>query len=108
MFVAEAYTGRAGRYVPREETVRGFKEILEGKHDSLPEQAFFMQGTIDGCRRRGSENGGNGIMSIRVDIVTAERLVFSQDADIVMVPGVEGEMGILPHHETHHDDDQTG
>src|SRR5271157_486299 len=47
MFVAEAYTGRAGRYVPREETVRGFKEILEGKHDALPEQAFFMQGTID-------------------------------------------------------------
>jgi len=38
-------------------------------------------------------------MSIRVDIVTAERLVFSQDADIVMVPGIEGEMGILPHHE---------
>jgi F-type H+-transporting ATPase subunit epsilon len=38
-------------------------------------------------------------MGIRVDIVTAERLVFSQDADIVMVPGVEGEMGILPHHE---------
>jgi F-type H+-transporting ATPase subunit epsilon len=38
-------------------------------------------------------------MNIRVDIVTAERLVFSQDADIVMVPGVEGEMGILPHHE---------
>jgi F-type H+-transporting ATPase subunit beta len=47
MFVAEAYTGRSGRYVAREETVRGFKEILEGKHDSLPEQAFFMQGTID-------------------------------------------------------------
>ena len=47
MFVAEAYTGRAGRYVPREETVRGFKEILEGNHDALPEQAFFMQGTID-------------------------------------------------------------
>jgi F-type H+-transporting ATPase subunit epsilon len=38
-------------------------------------------------------------MTIRVDIVTAERLVFSDDADIVMVPGVEGEMGILPHHE---------
>jgi len=47
MFVAEAYTGRSGRYVAREETVRGFKEILEGKHDALPEQAFFMQGTID-------------------------------------------------------------
>ncbi len=47
MFVAEPYTGRSGRYVPREETVRGFKEILEGKHDALSEQAFFMQGTID-------------------------------------------------------------
>jgi F-type H+-transporting ATPase subunit beta len=47
MFVAEAFTGRQGRYVPREETVRGFREILDGKHDALPEQAFFMQGTID-------------------------------------------------------------
>jgi F-type H+-transporting ATPase subunit beta len=47
MFVAEAFTGREGKYVSREETVRGFKEILEGKHDALPEQAFFMMGTID-------------------------------------------------------------
>jgi F-type H+-transporting ATPase subunit beta len=47
MFVAEAFTGREGKYVAREETVRGFKEILEGKHDTLPEQAFYMMGTID-------------------------------------------------------------
>jgi len=47
MFVAEAFTGRQGRYVPVKETVRGFKEILEGKHDALPEQAFYMMGTID-------------------------------------------------------------
>ncbi len=47
MFVAEAFTGRPGKYVPIEETVRGFKEILEGKHDDIPEQAFFMQGGID-------------------------------------------------------------
>ncbi len=47
MFVAEAFTGREGKYVSREETVRGFKELLEGKHDALPEQAFFMMGTID-------------------------------------------------------------
>ncbi len=46
-FVAEVFTGRPGRYVSREETVRGFGEILEGKHDSLPEQAFYMVGTID-------------------------------------------------------------
>ena len=47
MFVTEVFTGRKGRYVPIEETVRGFKEILEGKHDALPEQAFYMVGTID-------------------------------------------------------------
>jgi len=47
MFVAEEFTGTPGRYVPIKETVRGFKEILEGKHDELPEQAFFMVGTID-------------------------------------------------------------
>ncbi|HOM70665.1 MAG TPA: F0F1 ATP synthase subunit beta [Armatimonadota bacterium] len=46
-FVAEVFTGLAGKYVSREETVRGFKEILEGKHDDLPEQAFYMVGTID-------------------------------------------------------------
>jgi F-type H+-transporting ATPase subunit beta len=47
MFVSEVFTGRPGKYVPIQETVRGFKEILEGMHDSLPEQAFFMVGTID-------------------------------------------------------------
>ncbi len=47
MFVAEAFTGTEGKYVPVKETVRGFKEILEGKHDQLPEAAFYMVGTID-------------------------------------------------------------
>ena len=47
MFVAEAFTGTEGKYVPIKETVRGFKEILEGKHDELTEQAFFMVGTIE-------------------------------------------------------------
>ncbi len=47
MSVAEAFTGREGKYVPIKETVRGFSEILEGKHDALPEQAFYMVGTID-------------------------------------------------------------
>jgi F-type H+-transporting ATPase subunit beta len=55
MFVAEAYTGREGRYVPVKETVRGFKEILEGKHDDLPEQAFYMAGTIDEVVERAKE-----------------------------------------------------
>ena len=47
MFVAEVFTGQEGKYVPIGETVRGFKEILEGKHDALPEQAFYMVGGID-------------------------------------------------------------
>ncbi len=46
-FVASQFTGREGQYVPIAETIRGFKEIIEGKHDGLPEQAFYMQGTID-------------------------------------------------------------
>lgn len=46
-FVSEQFTGIPGRFVPVEETVRGFEEILEGKHDDLPEQAFYMVGTID-------------------------------------------------------------
>ena len=45
--VAEAFTGTPGQYVPLGETVRGFREILEGKHDDLPEQAFYMVGGID-------------------------------------------------------------
>ncbi len=47
MFVAEQFTGLPGKYVPITETVRGFREILEGKHDDLPEMAFYMVGTID-------------------------------------------------------------
>ena len=46
-FVAEQFTGTPGQYVPLNETIRGFKEILEGKHDDLPEGAFYMVGTID-------------------------------------------------------------
>ncbi|HYY73908.1 MAG TPA: F0F1 ATP synthase subunit beta, partial [Solirubrobacterales bacterium] len=46
-FVAEAFTGREGVYVSVADTVRGFREILDGKHDDLPESAFYMKGTID-------------------------------------------------------------
>ena len=46
-FVAEVFTGSPGKYVPLKETVRGFKEILEGKYDDLPEAAFYMVGNID-------------------------------------------------------------
>jgi F-type H+/Na+-transporting ATPase subunit beta len=45
--VAEQFTGMAGRFVKIEDTVKGFREILEGKHDDVPEQAFYMKGTIE-------------------------------------------------------------
>jgi F-type H+-transporting ATPase subunit beta len=46
-FVAENFTGQPGRYVKRQDTIRSFKELIEGKHDALPEQAFYMVGSID-------------------------------------------------------------
>jgi F-type H+-transporting ATPase subunit beta len=45
--VGEEFTGIPGKFVLLEETIRGFKEIVEGKHDDLPESAFYMAGTID-------------------------------------------------------------
>jgi F-type H+-transporting ATPase subunit beta len=59
-YVAERFTGREGRYVPVKETVRGFKEILEGKHDDLPEQAFYMVGGIDEAREQGERMKAEG------------------------------------------------
>ncbi|GFN36199.1 F0F1 ATP synthase subunit beta [Tepidimicrobium xylanilyticum] len=55
--VAEQFTGMKGTYVPVHETVRGFKEILEGKHDHIPEQAFFMVGTIDDALEKAKKLG---------------------------------------------------
>ena len=54
-FVAEAFTGRDGIYVPVAETVRGFREILDGEHDDLPEQAFYMVGTIEDARAKAEQ-----------------------------------------------------
>ena len=54
-FVAEQFTGTPGRYVKLEDTIRGFKEIVEGKHDDLPEQAFYMVGTIEEAVEKGQK-----------------------------------------------------
>jgi len=53
--VAEAFTGRPGKYVPLSETIRGFKEIVEGRHDDLPEEAFFLVGGIDEAVEKAAE-----------------------------------------------------
>ena len=56
--VAEQFTGLEGKYVPLKETIRGFKEILEGKHDSLPEQAFLFVGSIEEAEAKAREVAG--------------------------------------------------
>jgi F-type H+-transporting ATPase subunit beta len=53
MFVAETFTGQPGKFVKLEDTIAGFTEILDGKHDDLPEQAFYMVGTIDEAVAKG-------------------------------------------------------
>jgi len=57
MFVAEQFTGRPGKYTTLAETVSGFREILEGKHDALPEQAFYLAGTIEDVTKNAESMG---------------------------------------------------
>ena len=57
-FVAEQFTGRDGKYVPLQETIRGFAEILDGKHDDIPEDAFLLAGSIDEVIERAKEIAG--------------------------------------------------
>jgi F-type H+-transporting ATPase subunit beta len=57
-FVAEQFTGTPGKYVKLEDTIDGFRQILDGKHDDLPEQAFYMVGTIDEAVQKGREMSG--------------------------------------------------
>jgi F-type H+/Na+-transporting ATPase subunit beta len=77
-FVAEQFTGTPGEYVKLEDTIRGFREIIEGKHDDLPEQAFYMVGTIESAvakaRRIGGEDAGEqeDTNADAVDAVEAE------------------------------------
>jgi len=56
-FVAEQFTGRSGEYVPVEETVRSFRELVEGEHDEIPERAFYMQGSIEQVMKEAKGSG---------------------------------------------------
>ena len=59
MFVAETFTGQPGKFVKLEETIAGFAEILDGKHDDLSEQAFYMVGAIDEAVAKGRGDEGS-------------------------------------------------
>jgi F-type H+/Na+-transporting ATPase subunit beta len=72
MFVAEVFTGQPGKYVKLEDTITGFTEILDGKHDDLSEQAFYMVGTIDDAVAKGREQGGEPEAKAEAEEVEAE------------------------------------
>jgi F-type H+-transporting ATPase subunit beta len=58
-FVAEQFTGLEGKFVELDETIRSFKEVVEGKHDDLPEQAFYLVGGIDEAVQKARQIGGD-------------------------------------------------
>ncbi len=64
LFVAEAYTGIPGKYVPLKETIGAFRQIIDGSHDDVPEQAFYMVGTIDEALKKAKSLTGAGIKDI--------------------------------------------
>ena len=64
LFVSEAYTGIPGKYVPLKETIRDFRQIIEGIHDDVPEQAFYMVGTIDEALKKAKSLTGAGAKDI--------------------------------------------
>jgi len=55
-FVAENFTGMPGKFVKLKDTIKGFKEIIEGTYDDLPEQSFYMVGTIDDVLKKGQKS----------------------------------------------------
>src|SRR5262249_55602135 len=136
-FVAEQFTGTPGQYVKLEDTIRGFQEILDGKHDELPEQAFYMVGPIEGAVARGRElaggeeapeaaapeesaaeaeaavaddeppaeapageraDGADWRRTFEASIVTREGAAFEGQAEMIVVRGADGEIGVLARH----------
>ena len=85
-FVAEPFTGTPGKYVKLEDTIRGFREIIEGKHDDLPEQSFYMVGTIeDAVAKARGESNGNVEQAEATEVVQAE-LAQQPESEAVATP----------------------
>ena len=94
---AQVFTGREGRQVAVADTVRGFKEILDGKHDNVPEGNFYMKGGIEEVAAGVSRMRHHG-RTLRLEIVTPQAIVFSEDVHMVTLPAVEGQIGVYPQH----------
>ena len=111
--VAEQFTGTPGKYVALKDTVRGFKDIVDGKCDDLPEQAFFMVGGIEEAVEQARRLSGKDTASerrpratrrrprpavpdddrrLQVEVVTPDGSVYDAGVEMVVLPGVEGEL----------------
>ena len=90
-FVAEVFTGREGKYVPLEETVRGFAEILDGKHDDLPESAFFMCGSIEDAAENARRQAGDDAPQRRTQPAVKPQAGAGGEADSAAAPQAEEE-----------------
>src|SRR5918995_388259 len=90
-FVAEQFTGLEGKYVPVEQTVASFKEIIEGKHDDIPERAFLLKGTIDEVAE--AARGGRD-----EERPKAEGQVFADEVEMVSTRTTTGSIGIRARH----------
>jgi F-type H+-transporting ATPase subunit beta len=80
-FVAEQFTGTPGEYVKVEDTIKGFREILEGKHDDLPEQAFYMVGPIDAAVEKARALGGEEQPEAKAEEEQDDQAVLESDAE---------------------------
>ena len=116
--MAEVFTGSPGKLVSLADTIKGFKGLVEGKYDHLPEAAFYMVGTIEEAHREGAEARQGGVSrssmarrdpaapsvkdrqmaTFPFELVSPERLLFAGEVEDVVVPGVEGEFTVLKDH----------
>ena len=90
-------------FVKLEDTIKGFKGIVAGEYDDLPESAFYMVGTIEEAVGKGAQDGGRGGLSpmadkLQFELVSPEKLLLSEQVGMVVVPGTEGNFGVLPGH----------
>ena len=101
--MAEQFTGRKGKYVKVADTVRSFKEVVEGKHDEIPEQAFYMQGAIEDVLEAWEDMKKKARVrmadTFQIEIATPEKLPDGRTGRVrARFPGKDGYMGILPGH----------
>ena len=105
-FVAEQFTGTPGKYVKLEDTIASFRAIIDGEHDDLPESAFYMVGTIEDAVEKARRGRGrrrvapwpSRIPKFDVALVTPDGAAFDGEAEMIIVPGAAGEIGVLARH----------